>query len=148
MSTSVSGSPSPIPANAGVTEARIDDERDRWHDVVEAFIPLINVVAIFCGLLIISDLDFGARPACAAILFLFGAGSGLVQVVARFNTAVRWALMVGLSVACSILTAQFLLSVGSLNSTSAAAILTVITATGFFARLVAHIRPSSSGGRP
>ncbi len=117
--------------------------RDGWTLFCEALIPVINVAAFVCGLIIITNISFSARPACAAFLFLFGPGSGLVQIINRFDTAVRWILMIGLSVACSVLTAQLLLSIHELHSTPAAVILTLITASGVIARLLGIRIPES-----
>lgn len=115
---------------------------DHWNRLVEWIIPAVNVVALLAGLVIIADVDFSARPAFAAFLFLLGPGSGLVQVVGRFDTAVRFVLVVGLSVACSVLTAELLLALHGLDSTVGAIVLTLITASGLVANLYKLSRSS------
>lgn len=111
--------------------ARHAGKRDTWQDAVEIVIGLINLSAFFAGLLLCLDaVDGNWRIAMAMLLVLFGPGSGVVQLVGAFDTTVRVVLMVGLSVAISVLVAQLLLSLSALNVLSAAIPLTVITGIG------------------
>lgn len=105
-----------------------------WERVAETSIAIINVLAVFAGIVIVADFDIPGRAAMAVFLFMFGPGSGLVRLLGQFDIAVRWILMVSLSVACSILTAQLLLSLGALDSLWGPVILTLVTATGVLPR--------------
>ncbi len=127
-----------------MSTGRVDgrsEEVEQWHRLAERAIVLVNGLALFAGVVIAADIDVPGRLALATILCLFGPGSGLVLLVDRLDTAVRWVLTVGLSVACSVLIAQLLLSVHNLDSTLGALLLTAITASGLL-RFVSRSRRS------
>jgi hypothetical protein len=72
------------------------------------------------------------RPYAAVILVLFGAGSSLTRPLRNLDVVLRLALTVGLSLACSVLTAQVLLATHNMHATPAAVVLTALTGIGLF----------------
>jgi hypothetical protein len=112
-----------------------------WDRLLERVFVLLNVLAFVSGLLITVDVEFVMRPACAALLFLFGAGSGLTMLMGRIDVGLRYVLAVSLSVAVSILLSEVLLAMGALRSTPAAVVLTVLTGLGVLVALSSRERP-------
>lgn len=91
----------------------------------------LNILAFACGVMILADVQVFLRPWCAAILVLFGPGSGIVRSFRSFDTALRCVLVVAISLSCTVLVAEFLLAIGNFRTFPAAFTLTMLTALSF-----------------
>ena len=107
-----------------------------WDKFAGFAIVVVNGIALVSGVVLITDAHFTGRAWLAVVLFTLGPGSGLVQFFRRLDVSIRWLLVVALSVACSILTAEVLLVLHALGPSMNAAVLTAITASGVVARLL------------
>lgn len=105
----------------------------RWNRFVEGTLYVINAMAFLGGVAILTHVDFILRPVCAAMLVLFGPGTGITLLFRSMDVKLRYVLSVALSLACTVLTAEFLLAFDHLESTPGAMILSWITAFGFLA---------------
>ncbi len=117
------------------TEAPI--QLSLWARVVEQSLGIINIITFACGLIICTGLlnEGPLRSLAAVALVCFGPGSGLVQLVGRFDTTVKFVVVTGTSVAISVLVAQILLTIGSIGVLQAAIPLTIVTGIGLLLRL-------------
>lgn len=125
----------PVKAPAPEPEKQVR-ELSTWEQGVERAWAGVNVATFAFGLVLCLQIMGPGVPRTlmATALVLLGPGSGLVQLVGHFDTAVKFVVAIGTSVAISVLVAQILLAIGSIGVLQAAVPLTAITGAGLALR--------------
>jgi len=133
VSTTNSRLPSPVNDTAAIND-------ERWASMCRSSIGVINVAALAAGVVLILDTQLAGRAWLAVLVFAFGPGTGLVHLFRNIDVTLQWALIPALSLACSLLTAQILLTTDSLGGAHGAIVLTSITAIGVLMRVIGYLR--------